>query len=70
MPGPPGDKAGAEQACDVLGIHMYDPPLPLPRIPALRDGKECLVFRSEQERQVMLHRCRAEVQRRCISGAR
>uniref|UniRef100_A0A7S3VHB4 Uncharacterized protein n=1 Tax=Dunaliella tertiolecta TaxID=3047 RepID=A0A7S3VHB4_DUNTE len=58
-----------EEACNLLGIHMYDPPKPLPRVPARIDGKQCLVFRSEGDRQAMVKSCKSEVERRCTQGA-
>jgi hypothetical protein len=32
----------APEVCD-LGIHLFEPPKPLLRIPAQIDGKDCLV---------------------------
>uniref|UniRef100_A0A7S3QLF1 Uncharacterized protein n=1 Tax=Dunaliella tertiolecta TaxID=3047 RepID=A0A7S3QLF1_DUNTE len=44
-----------EEACNLLGIHMYDPPKPLPRVPARIDGKQCLCN--------LLHTSHGQVQR-------
>ncbi|KAF5835641.1 hypothetical protein DUNSADRAFT_7093 [Dunaliella salina] len=69
---PPQSETAREEvkeACHLLDIHVYDPPKPLPRVPARIDGKQCLVFRSEGDRQAMVRSCKSEVERRCAMGA-
>ncbi len=43
MPQPPHCDAELEEACRLLGIKIFDPPLPPPREPRVVDGHACLV---------------------------
>lgn len=55
---------------DRLGIILFDPPLPPARVALPSPNEKELGFRTDEERQELESKCRKEVTRRCVQGAR